>query len=179
MGRRNYFELGICPVDEESECPQVGNPDYPEKAKAMCYRYIKLLEKLFPLHEKYGVTFSVQANPHDFGTYFEVVVNYEEDTIGAEYASYIEDDLPATWDDEPHHYWDENRVLVGIIENYCDVNSLDFVPNYSGRGMFGRICVGIVCDNPNHVIAALGIQGAKTDNMGLQTIVYWPKIEKE
>jgi len=49
--------------------------------------------------------------------------------------------------------------------------------NYSGRGMCGRTCYGIVTNDPNSVISAVGIRGACTDSMGLDTIVYWPSVK--
>ena len=53
---------------------------------------------------------------------------------------------------------------------------------YSGRGMYGRECFGIVCTDTSTCIEAAavhGITGAKTDNMGLQYIVYWPQHKTE
>lgn len=52
--------------------------------------------------------------------------------------------------------------------------------DYSGRGMFGARCYGIDCDNAARAIeeaAALGVRGAKVDNMGMGWIVYWPSIQ--
>lgn len=49
---------------------------------------------------------------------------------------------------------------------------------YSGRGMYGKTCVGIVCDNANNcleVAGSYGIRGGLVDSMGLNQIVYWPK----
>ena len=54
--------------------------------------------------------------------------------------------------------------------------------NYSGRGMYGNSCLGIVTDDPTACMeyaAQRGITGAKMDNMGRQYIVYWPNITKE
>lgn len=54
--------------------------------------------------------------------------------------------------------------------------------NYSGRFMYGQKCYGIVCDEPIRCIeeaATQGITGARYDNMGLQYIVYWPRIRSE
>ncbi|MEK7414226.1 MAG: hypothetical protein AAB263_13005 [Planctomycetota bacterium] len=48
--------------------------------------------------------------------------------------------------------------------------------DYSGRGMFGAQCLGIVCDDPEDVIAEVGVKGARTDSMGKSVIVYWPSI---
>jgi hypothetical protein len=45
--------------------------------------------------------------------------------------------------------------------------------DYSGRGMCGRTCVGIVTEYPTDVIAAVGLRGAQIDSMGRRSIVYW------
>ena len=55
-----------------------------------------------------------------------------------------------------------------------------FVTGYSGRGMFGKNCIGIICDYPLSCVeaaGAIGITGARTDSMGLGAIVYWPHIQ--
>lgn len=52
--------------------------------------------------------------------------------------------------------------------------------DYSGRGMYGKKCVGIDCRNATECIelaASKGIKGARQDNMGLDMIVYWPHIQ--
>lgn len=52
--------------------------------------------------------------------------------------------------------------------------------NYSGRGMFGKKCVGIICSNVVECVelaAQKGVLGASTDNMGLDYIVYWEKVQ--
>jgi len=54
--------------------------------------------------------------------------------------------------------------------------------DYSGRGMYGRRCYGIECSEPLHCIeqaAAQGITGANYDQMGLDYIVYWPRIRDD
>ena len=51
--------------------------------------------------------------------------------------------------------------------------------DYSGRGMYGKTCYGIVTDDPLAVVedaAAVGLRGARTDSMGTHTIVYWPAV---
>ena len=58
----------------------------------------------------------------------------------------------------------------------------DMHQNYSGRGMYGETCLGIVTDDPTACMeyaAQRGITGAKMDNMGRQYIVYWPNITKD
>ncbi|OQX00463.1 MAG: hypothetical protein BWK73_48370 [Thiothrix lacustris] len=51
--------------------------------------------------------------------------------------------------------------------------------NYSGQGMGGMTCYGIVTEDPEELIAAaqaVGLSHYKTDNMGFDTIVYFPTV---
>jgi hypothetical protein len=49
---------------------------------------------------------------------------------------------------------------------------------YSGRGMFGRTCLGITGPSLQEMLAATKRFGkASYDNMGLNMIVYWPHME--
>lgn len=60
--------------------------------------------------------------------------------------------------------------------------------SYSGRGMYGRRCVAVDVPSGASMLElgyALGLRGvdpsefgeAKTDNMGLGIVVYWPYAE--
>lgn len=64
----------------------------------------------------------------------------------------------------------------------------DLRTNYSGRGMYGRECVGIVGfveDLVSFVIemsdlspdAFAWLPSVKSDNMGKRTIFYWPNVQ--
>lgn len=48
--------------------------------------------------------------------------------------------------------------------------------SYSGRGMYGATCVGVVVAPRNVARAKRLAPGASVDNMGLDAIVYWPAI---
>lgn len=51
--------------------------------------------------------------------------------------------------------------------------------SYSGRGMYGKTCYGIVCDDPTMCIEAAaerGIRGSSRDSMGKDYIVYWTSV---
>ncbi len=66
-----------------------------------------------------------------------------------------------------------------ILQEIADAVGGTVSDNYSGRGMFGKECCGIVCSNPNECIeeaASRGVKKARTDNMGKDYIVYWPEI---
>ena len=69
------------------------------------------------------------------------------------------------------------------------------VRDYSGRGMFGKRCLAVTCDNPSGWIAEVFLylaenktpyeeiiqvaeilKDSRTDTMGHASIIYWPAI---
>lgn len=74
----------------------------------------------------------------------------------------------------------DHDEIVDIIRRVANRHGGTVRSSYSGRGMFGKTCYGIVCRAPITVIesaSAKGLTGALTDDMGMQSIVYWPKIK--
>lgn len=52
--------------------------------------------------------------------------------------------------------------------------------DYSGRGMFGKTCYSIDCDNLTECLMEVGkanLPVPSTDNMGKGYVVYWPDIQ--
>lgn len=53
---------------------------------------------------------------------------------------------------------------------------------YSGRGMFGRTCLGVVIPREKfyeakaEAIKSPSLRGFCTDSMGLDYILYWPEV---
>lgn len=78
----------------------------------------------------------------------------------------------------------QNQVHIDIIEDIAwDLNA-EVRDDYSGRGMRGKVCYGLVVEqdlvNETIAMAAIkGLSGAQTDSMGLKTIVYWPHVINE
>lgn len=85
--------------------------------------------------------------------------------------------------------------IVDLIREFCEKNADKYYvhENYSGRGMFGRKCLGIVAKQGNSVMTMMFelarfletyaevINGTPFENMayddlGLDTIVYFPCI---
>jgi hypothetical protein len=75
-----------------------------------------------------------------------------------------------------------------LIELFCENNDLEYRPYYSGRGMFGDNCVGIVVDRGSEfdTIRDLAIYmnemgrelpHTKEDTMGMSMILYWESIK--
>ncbi|MDO8490833.1 MAG: hypothetical protein Q7T04_02315 [Dehalococcoidia bacterium] len=96
---RDFVSIASAPYEEE--CVQVEpTGDYIGPMKAECRRFLDLIrKKLGP--EPEGAYLSVKGNPHDFGTYYEVVCNYDDENEEAvAYAYRCESDAPKTWDDD-------------------------------------------------------------------------------
>jgi hypothetical protein len=102
---RNYLQLGLVPADEP--CPQVGSENYTKDAYEAGSRFIDLIVETHgnPPTSQWGhsvtetIGFWVATFPHDFGTYHEVVVGYDdqiEESI--EYAFMVENNTPTTWE---------------------------------------------------------------------------------
>lgn len=85
--------------------------------------------------------------------------------------------------------------IVEAIRLFCDENDEKYsmYENYSGRFMFGRKCVGIVVRQGYSYMEMIikltmflndcgvesfenEIEDVRTDDLGLDTIVYFPKI---
>lgn len=85
--------------------------------------------------------------------------------------------------------------IVEAIRLFCDENDEKYsmYENYSGRFMFGRKCVGIVVRQGYSYMEMIikltmflndcgverfknEIEGVRTDDLGLDTIVYFPEI---
>jgi hypothetical protein len=93
---RTKMELAPTPVEEP--CEQLG-PNYrPEVARAECKAFIGQLKRQFG-DPPPGASLIITSNPHDFGTYLEVAVRYDDwDEVAADYAFKLEGELPAHWD---------------------------------------------------------------------------------
>ena len=113
--RSCYMSLGSTPTSEN--CASVGEDDYREQTRIEITAYIGQLSRLFTLPE--GARFVSKANPHDFGTYHEVNIEYpsswesggddeaeEDERIVKLYD--IENETPEYWDDEAKQYLKEN-----------------------------------------------------------------------
>jgi hypothetical protein len=93
---RDYITIG--PVPAEESCQQVGTPSYdPQAARAECRRFIEAILKVVG-PEPEQANLHIKSNPHDFGTYLEVVCYFDvDDKEATEYAYRCESDAPTTW----------------------------------------------------------------------------------
>lgn len=89
----------------------------------------------------------------------------------------------------------EEKEIIEIMEDFCKEYDIDFRDDYSGRGMFGRKCVGFVISKGTDLLSTLveltemlkdnGIEYVShklgaicQDSMGLYTIIYFPRLIK-
>lgn len=94
-----YIELGPTPSSES--CQHLG-PTYDAiKAKKERQVYIDQLERQFEKERETGIVFRSKSFPHDFGTYWEVCVFYNEnDEEMTNAAFHVENNSPEFWDDQ-------------------------------------------------------------------------------
>ena len=87
----------------------------------------------------------------------------------------------------------QKEKVLDIIKEFCEDNDLEYVDDYSGRCMYGRTCIGIVGDDMltelvnlcdrlhdeeiNSAYDSLGC--VYMDNMGRQSIIYFPNLSKD
>lgn len=97
---KDYYEMGTTPSDEP--CIQVTKDgDYHEAMKKECRIYKNQLDRMFSEKLLPGMYFTVKSFPHDFGTYYEVCLVYDDcKDEQAEAMIEIENNLPEKWDSE-------------------------------------------------------------------------------
>ena len=94
----DYLHIGSCPPDEEC-VSVVSDWDNGPSMKAECRAYITALRN-FLGHEPPGARLRVLCQPHDFGSYYEVVCDYEPRNEKAQdYAFKCEGAGPQTWEE--------------------------------------------------------------------------------
>jgi hypothetical protein len=71
----NYISIGSTPHDEPP-CAQIGDPDYDQKARAECKRFLEQIGRHYP--EPAGGYLKIKGFSHDFGKYYEVVAVFND-----------------------------------------------------------------------------------------------------
>ncbi len=93
---KEVMAIGSSPWEED--CAQVGSPGYYEKAQKECKRLIALIRKIHG-DEPEGARLFIKGNRHDFGSYYEVNVEFDpNDKAAADYAYRVESEAPRTWE---------------------------------------------------------------------------------
>lgn len=92
---RDYIDIGSTPANED--CEQLG-PNYDaQKARKECRAFIhQILRELGP--EPEGANLAIKSNPHDFGTYLEVVCYFDDKNEKARNYAFRCEDTAVDWD---------------------------------------------------------------------------------
>ena len=112
--------LGATPAEEN--CAQVGSDNYYERARTECTVYRRQLLRMFkaehnPNGEDWGLpegcSLRIASHAHDFGSYHEVAIRYNDDFPAAvEAAFWFDANLPGHWDEEAR------KELQELIPNW-------------------------------------------------------------
>lgn len=104
--RRNTAKRGgmwtdrvyLGPAPSEEDCAQVGRDDYEERARRECMAYIEAIRKVVGM-EPEGARLRVARQAHDYGSYLEVVCEYDGNSPdAANYAARCDEQAPTTWE---------------------------------------------------------------------------------
>lgn len=98
MNSYNELVIGSCPISED--CVQVGKDNnYGPVQREECKCFIEALRRMHGEEPK-GARLHVTSNPHDFGTYYQVICRFNLDNrLAVEYAYKLESESPETWDE--------------------------------------------------------------------------------
>jgi hypothetical protein len=102
----DFIELGPTPVDEDASDFGI-DPEFDRKNYEECTRFRNLLEAIFlpqlP-NEDAHIRFFIKKFPYSESYYREVCVEFNpEHHASREFAYYIENNIPSTWDDKGVH----------------------------------------------------------------------------
>ena len=95
----DYVYLGPVPSDEEPVQIDRDGANALE-ARHEAQRFAAMLRKVFPDYEHHRCAFVTKSQSHDFGTYYEVAVKFDDkDAAACDYALFVESNTPLTWQD--------------------------------------------------------------------------------
>jgi hypothetical protein len=112
----SYEMLDIGPVPNGEICAQLGADNYEKLSKIESKAYANQIQRMFP-DMPYGVFIKRTSNPHDFGTYYELAIQYdinEEEAV--EFVNNIEGNLPEEWDDQARQELTEQGYFQELQE---------------------------------------------------------------
>ena len=97
---KDYMEIGSVPASEP--CTQVSkHNDYMPMMRLECRTFRDQLMRLWNEKLLPGMSFTVKTYPHDFGSYSEVTVAYDDDDEAqTDLAVEIQNEMPEKWDSE-------------------------------------------------------------------------------
>jgi hypothetical protein len=110
------ISLGATPAEEK--CAQVGSQEYSERARTECAVYRRQLIRQYKAEHECedlpeGCSLRIASHSHDFGSYQEVAVRYNDSFPEAvDAAFWFDANLPGHWDE------DAKKELQELIPNW-------------------------------------------------------------
>ena len=102
--------LNLSPVPLNEKCAQLCSAEYSSQSRKECNAFIGQLTRVFGEPPR-GAYFKITSNPHDFGTYRDVdIVFDDENDAASEYAYQVEANIPEFWDEEA-------KAELGIVSS--------------------------------------------------------------
>ena len=94
--------LNLSPTPVAEDCAQVGSDNYHKQSRIETTVFKQQLYRMLEAEfDTVNVRLVTTSNSHDFGTYHEVEVCYDEnDEASCDQAFWLEENLPEYWDDE-------------------------------------------------------------------------------
>ena len=112
---RDYISIGPVPASES--CTQVGAENFYKDSHIDCEVFANMIRREFP-EIPAGVRIATKSFPHDFGTYYEVVVYFEdENEEQRDYAYKVEGKI--------YDYWDDTAIEELKQKGYSLINQID------------------------------------------------------
>ena len=109
---KEQFELAT-KVPHEEPGFLFGEPDYPKFGRIEARALINQLLRMFG-QPPVGCSFKILSCPHDFGTYYDVALVYDDESDEAqEWMLKVEGEFPEKWDTEAIKELKENGYPVG------------------------------------------------------------------
>ena len=111
------LEIGGTPADEPCAQTAATNYEFSDLNRVECQAYVMALRRKYG-EPPDGAEYLIKANPHDFGTYREVVIRFDPDIPAAvQYAEKVERGL-SLWEEAdmwPPVTYDDRGNAVNIL----------------------------------------------------------------
>jgi hypothetical protein len=91
--------ISLSPVPVGEDCAQLGEPNYSTRALKECNAFAQQIMREHGVPPA-GARLKITHNPHDFGTYLDLVVEFDSDNeTASDWAYAVEATLPEYWDE--------------------------------------------------------------------------------
>lgn len=108
--------LNLSPTPVAEDCAQVGSDNYHKQSRIETTVFKQQLYRMLEAEfEEVKITLLTVGHPHDFGTYHDVEVKYDENSESSmNQAFWLENNLPEYWDEEAKQMLKELNYEVEV-----------------------------------------------------------------